>query len=992
MIPNIVHFNYGLSEQDDDFLFVYYIAVLSCYIINKPNKIYFHYHYEPKGVWWEKTKELVDMIKVEIPKYIGKKEIKKTAHKSDILRLNILKEYGGIYLDIDTICSRPYKDLLYNKFVIANEINASGGNMGLCNAIMMSEPNSSFINQWLSLYEECFHPDGWGEASIKLPQLLSQVNKELTILPNSSFLYPGWMEIHLIFETPSDINPDLITLHYWNQYSHDRYLTSICGFDWLINNSHTLYGKLLLNILNKMSGINDINIIDTTMKHIRYHNFMKSINYNSYNSINNITYTNNEDVYQHFNMAKDYNLIISPIFSNTDNIVKLKAYKVYMIDLNFEEDIKLYSTSKDFNYFVRKNNGYCKVSINNTTNNHHIQVKQTSCDIIYNMKNTSVFYIFPKNIIMNKPVKMNIKPIISIKDAIFGFTTHAVSKKEIMISIKRFDTDLGWHRNLYLDITINNNNYYYYIGKSSISILKFIINCDTYDTYDMKIKQKIPKTLIYYSNNEIDIDIISSIKEMNSDYRCHFITLKNARDYIKYNYDSRVLDMYDRVMINEIKIELFKLCILNKIGGVFINSNTLSSMVPMRNIINPDDTNMDIDNIYASVSKVFDTNIMTMVDRIENLYYPKEPYVKLDKDSLKNYMLGQCYDITKYFTCVDTPYERKTISNINKPTYILYDISNTIIVDNIHNMNDISSYDQILIEINNLFTFDKYNIEDKKNIILNIMKTHNLVYKSKFEELYIFTFIKKTVIYEPKEIIPKTTKYIYTTWHTKDLPPLMKKCWESVQQNNPEFECCLYDEEDCCNFIKENFDKSILDAYKSLVPKSYKSDLWRFCVLYKMGGIYIDIKFHCTNNFKFINFIDKDYWCRDIKESMGGMCTGFIIANKGNQVFMDCINNIIDNIKNDYYGDTPLHPTGPMLLNKFFTQEDKDSFDLELFVDYKVNTMVHIKYKDNIILSQYYEYRDEQKLNNNGYYVDLWKNKNIYIKNHSNDTLEYQNH
>jgi hypothetical protein len=57
MIPNIVHFNYGLAEQKEDFLFVYYIAVLSCQLINKPDKILFFYHYEPKGIWWEKTKE-----------------------------------------------------------------------------------------------------------------------------------------------------------------------------------------------------------------------------------------------------------------------------------------------------------------------------------------------------------------------------------------------------------------------------------------------------------------------------------------------------------------------------------------------------------------------------------------------------------------------------------------------------------------------------------------------------------------------------------------------------------------------------------------------------------------------------------------------------------------------------------------------------------------------------------------------------------------------
>ena len=81
MIPNIVHFNYGLVEQNEDFLFPYYIAVISCKLINNPDKIYFHYHYEPKGIWWNKTKKIVDLIKVAVPNSIGDKPLKKTAHR-----------------------------------------------------------------------------------------------------------------------------------------------------------------------------------------------------------------------------------------------------------------------------------------------------------------------------------------------------------------------------------------------------------------------------------------------------------------------------------------------------------------------------------------------------------------------------------------------------------------------------------------------------------------------------------------------------------------------------------------------------------------------------------------------------------------------------------------------------------------------------------------------------------------------------------------------
>ena len=92
----------------------------------------------------------------------------------------------------------------------------------------------------------------------------------------------------------------------------------------------------------------------------------------------------------------------------------------------------------------------------------------------------------------------------------------------------------------------------------------------------------------------------------------------------------------------------------------------------------------------------------------------------------------------------------------------------------------------------------------------------------------------------------------YTCWHTKDLPPLMKQNYDQLVLQNPEFNCHVYDENECRLFIQTNFDLDILKSYNSLIPCSYKSDLWRFCVLYINGGIYMDIKYKCVNNFKSI--------------------------------------------------------------------------------------------------------------------------------------------
>jgi hypothetical protein len=74
-IPNIIHFCFGLREQTEPFLLVYYLAVMSAKIVNNPDKIYMYYHYEPFGPLWELLKPHIILEKVELPTMIRDKPI-----------------------------------------------------------------------------------------------------------------------------------------------------------------------------------------------------------------------------------------------------------------------------------------------------------------------------------------------------------------------------------------------------------------------------------------------------------------------------------------------------------------------------------------------------------------------------------------------------------------------------------------------------------------------------------------------------------------------------------------------------------------------------------------------------------------------------------------------------------------------------------------------------------------------------------------------------
>ena len=96
---------------------------------------------------------------------------------------------------------------------------------------------------------------------------------------------------------------------------------------------------------------------------------------------------------------------------------------------------------------------------------------------------------------------------------------------------------------------------------------------------------------------------------------------------------------------------------------------------------------------------------------------------------------------------------------------------------------------------------------------------------------------------------------IFQTWHSKILPVGMAQSVLMIKKLNPRFKYFLFDDNDCLEFIKNNYDENVLNAYNSLIPGAYKADLWRYCILYKKGGLYLDIKYRPLDNFCFVNLI-----------------------------------------------------------------------------------------------------------------------------------------
>ncbi|EJU03629.1 hypothetical protein DACRYDRAFT_87837 [Dacryopinax primogenitus] len=131
----------------------------------------------PHGPWWNLIEPYVTLSPVEPPGEIFGNPLTHYAHKADVLRMQIMLQFGGVYLDQDTFVLRSFDraGLFTQSTVLAMEADPyeeweEWEPGGLCNAIMVSRPEAPFLQRWFSTYRT-FNESGheWAEHSVAMP-------------------------------------------------------------------------------------------------------------------------------------------------------------------------------------------------------------------------------------------------------------------------------------------------------------------------------------------------------------------------------------------------------------------------------------------------------------------------------------------------------------------------------------------------------------------------------------------------------------------------------------------------------------------------------------------------------------------------------------------------------------------------------------------------------------------------------------------------------
>ena len=209
--------------------------------------------------------------------------------------------------------------------------------------------------------------------------------------------------------------------------------------------------------------------------------------------------------------------------------------------------------------------------------------------------------------------------------------------------------------------------------------------------------------------------------------------------------------------------------------------------------------------------------------------------------------------------------------------------------------------------------------------------------------LIVFIFFYILLLLQPifkKTYLPKKTlnyndnintilgipKIIFRTWHTKKVS---QKLYNNAHlpwlKMNNDYQMYWYDLDECKLFL-EFFDKTYktnaLENWQNVKPLAFKADIWRLCIIYHYGGVYVDATSKCM--VKLDKIISECYGDVNLKDKLiiatepynMGMHNGFIIATPKNPIIKKYLDDILYNISSK---NMKLHPhtlCGPLQFQK----------------------------------------------------------------------------
>lgn len=158
-------------------------------------------------------------------------------------------------------------------------------------------------------------------------------------------------------------------------------------------------------------------------------------------------------------------------------------------------------------------------------------------------------------------------------------------------------------------------------------------------------------------------------------------------------------------------------------------------------------------------------------------------------------------------------------------------------------------------------------------------------------------------------------KVVYQTWYTRDFPPVIQEKRDTMMKMNPDYTFVLYTDEEIDTFVNENFPGEIADSYNQLNIIVAKADFWRYLILYKYGGIYLDIDSSIERPLSEL-IVEDDQAILSAEQNDFIFVQWALFFQKEHPILKRTIDFVVENIQKNLFPNDICKMTGPVVYTK----------------------------------------------------------------------------
>ncbi len=122
-----------------------------------------------------------------------------------------------------------------------------------------------------------------------------------------------------------------------------------------------------------------------------------------------------------------------------------------------------------------------------------------------------------------------------------------------------------------------------------------------------------------------------------------------------------------------------------------------------------------------------------------------------------------------------------------------------------------------------------------------IQPRSNFLSRNKSSSVRMTPIKKYVAVREQAESEQQIPRILLQTFKDEYVGPKVHRNIEILLRCNPEYEYRFFTDEDAIHFIQKHFPQAVYAAFQCLRPGAAKGDLIRYCLLWQIGGVYLDM-------------------------------------------------------------------------------------------------------------------------------------------------------